>query len=79
MNLKGGIIMAAAKKISVKALVNITHDWKSFKIDENIKLNEDEAKELEERGCVEILEKQSNETNTQGKSGEDPKDEKGGE
>jgi len=81
--------MAAAKKISVKALVNITHDGKSFKIDENLKINEDEAKELEERGCVEILEKQPKETNTPGKGQEDPEnkgtedpkdeDKKGGE
>lgn len=75
--------MAAAKKISVKALVNITHDGESFKIDEILKVNEDEAKELQEKGCIEILKKQPKETNTpdDGKKEEDPKDEdkKGGE
>lgn len=50
--------MAAKKVVQVKALINITHNGESFKIDGILKLNEDEAKELCERGYVEILEKQ---------------------
>lgn len=45
----------AAKNVEAIALVRITHDGKTFEIGEKLKLNEDEANQLSNRGFVEIL------------------------
>ena len=71
--------MAAAKKIQVKALVNIRHNGDSFKVNESLKVTEDEAKELAERGCVEILEKQSKDSKSTNENENENEDAKGGE
>lgn len=48
--------MARAKQIKVMALVNIKHDKNFYKVNDEFKLKEDEAKELNQRGFVSLLE-----------------------
>lgn len=47
--------MAAKKYFAAKALVNITHNLKSYKIGETLKLTVDESKEFEDNGYVEMI------------------------
>jgi hypothetical protein len=53
--MKGFDQMAAKKYFAAKALVNITHNLKSYKIGETLKLTVDESKEFEDNGYVEMI------------------------
>lgn len=56
--------MAAKKYFAAKALVNITHNLKSYKIGEALKLTVDESKELKNRGYVEMIDELPTETDS---------------
>ena len=47
--------MAAKKYFAAKALVNITHNLKSYKIGETLKLTVEESKEFEGNDYVEMI------------------------
>lgn len=49
--------MAAKKYFAAKALLNITHNLKPYKIGETLKLTVEESKEFEGNGYVEMIDK----------------------
>ncbi|WXR61228.1 hypothetical protein WG909_13135 [Peptostreptococcaceae bacterium AGR-M142] len=73
--------MARAKQIKVMALVNIKHDKNFYKVNDEFKLKEDEAKELNQRGFVSLLEdvKKDDEEDDNNDDNNDDNDENDGE
>jgi hypothetical protein len=61
----------ASKKFAAKALVNITHNKESFKVGDTMKVTLADAKELVERGYVEMVDNIPSENEN---DDEDPKD-----
>lgn len=52
--------MASKKTIQAKALVNLKYDKNCFKISDELKVRVDDAKEMVERGYIELLDEVSN-------------------
>ena len=66
--------MAAKKYFATKALVNITHNLKSYKIGETLKLTVEESKELKGNGYVEMIDTLPTESSQKEGKGENEDD-----